>query len=296
MKVAILTDTNSGIDIKNAEKMGIYILPMPLMIEEREYLEGVDINHTKLFEALAVKKDVHTSQPSPGAIMDMVEKIKGDGFDQIVYIPMSSGLSTSCATATALADDFPGELFVVDNHRISITMVDAVLDAKYMAEQGENGQQIKEYLEKTAYDSSIYISVDNLYYLKKGGRVTAAGAAIAAIMNIKPVLTIQGGKLDAFSKARSMKLCRKRMIEAIKSDREKRFGEYSAERLSIGVAGAFDKEEDAREWYECVREAFPEHDVFYAPLSCSVACHVGMNAIGVGITVKLPRPAGDNIF
>lgn len=285
MSVAILTDTNSGITVEAGKEMGIYVIPMPVIIDGRDYFEGVDITHAQLYQAMEEDREVSTSQPAPGALMEYWDQILAEGHDEILYIPMSSGLSTSCNTATMVAEDeYEGKVWVVDNHRISVTMEDSVRDAKVLAEKGMSAQQIKESLETHAYDSSIYISVDTLKYLKKGGRVTPAGAALAAIMNIKPVLTIQGGKLDSFTKARSMKQCRKKMLEAIKIDAQKRFGDLPAEQIRVGATGSFMNPEDEKVWQEEVKKAFPDYHVFWNPLSCSISVHVGMNAIGIGIS------------
>ena len=286
MKTAVMTDSNSGIKPEEAETLGIYSLPMPVIIDGKVYSEGKDIAQEQFYGDMLAGKDVSSSQPSPGDVMDMWDEILKSGYDQIVYIPMSSGLSASCHAAIQLAQDYDGKVQVVDNHRISVTMRQSVMEAKRMAENGATAEEIKKKLEKDAYNASIYIAVDTLEYLKKGGRVTAAGAAIGAVLNIKPVLTIQGEKLDAFAKVRGMKKAEIKMLDSIEDDLNNRFGNVDRDKIRIGAAGTFLKEEDAEQWYEMVRERFLEiKDVYYDPLSFSIGCHVGPNAIGIGISV-----------
>lgn len=196
---------------------------------------------------------------------------------------MSSGLSGSCQSAAMLAKDYNGKVFVVDNHRISVTQETSVYDAKHLAESGFSAARIKERLEKHAYDASIYISVDSLEYLKKGGRITPAAAAFATVINLKPVLTIQGDKLDSFAKMRGMKLCEKKMIEAMQKDIETRFSDIPHTQLVIATAGTFENPADAEHWRQTVQNAFPDYDIRYSPLSCSIACHTGINAAGAGV-------------
>lgn len=289
MKTAIVTDTNSGIAVEAGKKSGIYVLPMPVIIEETCYLEGVDITNGQLYSAMINDKELSSSQPSPGDVMTLWDDILNDGYDELVYIPMSSGLSGSCHNAAQLALEYDSKVWVVDNHRISVTLMDSVLDAKALADKGLSGQEIKEYLEKSAYQSSIYVTVNSLKYLKKSGRITSSAAAIANVLNIKPLLTIQGEKLDLFAKIRGMKQSQKKMIEAIKVDIATRFSEIPADRLRIGTAGTFENKADATQWLLLVQTAFPETDVYYSPLSCSIACHVGINAAGIGVSVIAER-------
>ena len=210
-----------------------------------------------------------------------------EGYEQVVYIPMSSALSASCHAAIQLSEEYDGKVQVVDDHRISVTMRESVLEAKWMANQGMTAEEIKKRLEENAYNSSIYIAVDTLEYLKKGGRVTAAGAAIGAVLNIKPVLTIQGEKLDAFTKVRGMKKAELKMLEAIEEDLNTRFADVDRKQLRLGAAGTFQKQEDADQWYKMVKDTFENeiHDIYYDSLSFSIGCHVGPNAIGIGISV-----------
>ena len=217
--------------------------------------------------------------------MDLWDQILNDGYDEIVYIPMSSGLSGSCHNAAQLALDYDSKVWVVNNHRISVTLMESVYDAKALANQGKSAKEIKEYLETVAYQSSIYLTVSSLKYLKKSGRITSSAAAIADILHIKPILTIQGEKLDLFSKVRGSQQCEKKMIQAIKNDIADRFSQIPSDRLRIGTAGTFEKKEDADRWLNLVQSAFPQSSVYYIPLSCSIACHVGINAAGIGVAV-----------
>lgn len=283
MRTAIVTDTNSGISIEKAKELGIFIVPMPVIIGENTYLEHQTITHAELYRAMRQHLDISSSQPSPGFVTDLWDSILASGYDEIVYIPMSSGLSGSCQRAAMLAKDYNGKVFVVDNHRISVTQETSVYDAKHLAESGFSAARIKERLEKHAYDASIYISVDSLEYLKKGGRITPAAAAFATVINLKPVLTIQGDKLDSFAKMRGMKLCEKKMIEAMQKDIETRFSDIPHTQLVIATAGTFENPADAEHWRQTVQNAFPDYDIRYSPLSCSIACHTGINAAGAGV-------------
>ena len=289
MKTAVLTDTNSGITVAEGEKLGIYVLPMPVIVQDHYYLEGVDITNEQLYKAMISDQEVSSSQPSPGEVMALWDRVFKDGYDEIVYIPMSSGLSGSCHSAAQLAEDYDGKVYVVDNHRISVTLMESVLDGKALAKQGKSACEIKKILEEQSYQASIYVAVDSLKYLKKSGRITASAAAIANMFSIKPVLSIQGEKLDLFAKVRGLKQSEKKMIEALKADLQTRFADVPKERIRIATAGTFEDEEDSRKWQAYVQSAFPEADVYYVPLSCSIACHVGVNAVGVGATVILER-------
>lgn len=287
MKTAVMTDSNSGITPEEGKKIGIYSLPMPVIIEGDVFYEGKNITQEEYYGAMTSGKNVTTSQPSPGDVMDMWDGILKEGYEQVVYIPMSSALSASCHAAIQLSEEYDGKVQVVDDHRISVTMRESVLEAKWMANQGMTAEEIKKKLEENAYNSSIYIAVDTLEYLKKGGRVTAAGAAIGAVLNIKPVLTIQGEKLDAFTKVRGMKKAELKMLEAIEEDLNTRFVDVDRKQLRLGAAGTFQKQEDADQWYNMVKDTFENEidDIYYDSLSFSIGCHVGPNAIGIGISV-----------
>ena len=285
MKIAIATDTNSSMTQKQAEEHGIYLLPMPVIIDGKTYLEGLNIDNEQLYNAMKEHRDISSSQPSPGQLIEFWENILKDGYDQIVYIPMSSGLSNSCHNAIQFSRDYDGKIQVVDNHRISLTQEASVLSALLLAQQGLTAEEIKNYLEERAYQASIYITVDSMEYLKKGGRVTPA-AAFASVLNLKPILTIQGDKLDTYAKARGMKQAEEKMIEAIKQDRLTRFADVPDHQLRIETAGTFENEEKSEQWRQLVQNAFPSIPVSYVDLPCSIACHVGINAAGTAIMKK----------
>ena len=285
MKVAVVTDSNSGITQAQAKEMGVYVLPMPFMIDGTEYLEDINLTQKEFYEHLSGDHDVSTSQPSPETILNLWEKLLEE-YDAVVHIPMSSGLSSSCQTAKMLADDFDGKVQVADNHRISVTQRRSVQDALEMAAAGMDAEAICKKLEETGLDSTIYITVDTLKYLKKGGRITPAAAALGTLLRLKPVLTIQGEKLDAFAKARTMKQARSMMITAITRDLETRFDDVRGEKTYIDVAHT-DNAEMAQELAAELRELFPETEVRVEPLSLSVACHIGPGALAIAATKKL---------
>lgn len=285
MKIAILTDTNSGIYEEEAEKMGIFVMPMPVIIEDETFYEGSNLTEEEFLEALISGKKVSTSQPAPGDLLDTWDDLLKK-YDQVVYIPMSSGLSHSCSAAMAIAREYEGRVFVVDNHRISVTLRQSVITAKAMAMEEKDADEIKSFLEAEAFRSSIYVSVNTLGYLKKGGRITPAAAMIGSVLNIKPVLTIQGEKLDSFAKVRgNMKKCEQRMMEAVKADIQDRFSDVPEKYLHIGTAGAGLSPDGKREWMEMITKAFPKADVYYNPLSASIATHTGPGAVGLGVSV-----------
>ena len=286
MRTAVMTDSNSGITEKEAQELGIFLLPMPVIIEDEIHYEGQDLTQESFYQSLTSGKNITTSQPSPGDVIAMWEKILQEGYDQVVHIPMSSGLSNSCETAMSLSDEYEGRVCVVDNHRISVPMRESVLDAVEMAKEGKTAEEIRKKLENTAYDASIYIAVDTLEFLKKGGRVTPAGAALGAVLSIKPILTIQGDKLDAFAKVRGMKKCRHKMIEAIREEMNTRFADVERGRLVIGTAGAGLSREEEEQWKNEVADAFPQMAVYYNPLSVSIGCHLGPGAMGIAVCVK----------
>ena len=286
MKIAIATDTNSGITAMEGEKLGVFVLAMPVNLEETIHYEGIDITSEQLYDAMRQHRDVSTSQPSPGQLMELWDGILAKGYDEIVYIPMSSGLSGSCQSAALFAQAYDGRVQVVDNHRISVTQKESVISALRLVEQGYDAGQIREFLEKHAYDASIYITVDSMEYLKKGGRVTPAAATLATVLNLKPVLTIQGDKLDAFAKVRGMKLAESKMIEAIHQDRAERFKDVPESRLLIETAGTLENGELAEHWRQQVQAEFPFAKVSYANLPCSIACHLGMNSVATVIMTE----------
>ena len=286
MKIAIATDTNSGITAMEGEKLGVFVLAMPVNLEETIHYEGIDITSEQLYDAMRQHRDVSTSQPSPGQLMELWDGILAKGYDEIVYIPMSSGLSGSCQSAALFAQDYDSRVQVVDNHRISVTQKESVISALRLVEQGYDAGQIRDFLEKHAYDASIYITVDSMEYLKKGGRVTPAAATLATVLNLKPVLTIQGDKLDAFAKVRGMKLAESKMIEAIHQDQAERFKDVPESRLLIETAGTLENGELAEHWRQQVQAEFPFAKVSYANLPCSIACHLGMNSVATVIMTE----------
>ncbi len=276
--VAILTDTNSGITMQKAEELGIYLILMPILIDGEVYLEEKEIQKEFFYEKLTSGADVTTSQPSPGDILDKFDALLEE-YEEVVYIPMSSGLSGTCQTAAMLAADYDGKVHVVDNQRISITMRQSVLDAIALAEDGKSGAEIKEYLEADALNAPIYLVVDTLKYLKKGGRVTPAAAAIGEVLNIKPVLQIDGGKLDAFAKVRGTKQALKTMLKALESEKDNRL-----KGKKCIINGAYSGDESVGEELEKVlKEAFPEYEIDIYALPMSISTHVGPGTMGIGI-------------
>lgn len=275
-KVAVMTDSNSGITQKEAEQLGIRVLPMPFYIDGELYYEDITLTQKEFYDRLSDNADISTSQPSPADVMEAWEKLL-DTYDEVVHIPMSSGLSTSCQTAVMLSREFEGKVFVVDNQRISVTQRQSVLDAVTLAKQGKSGREIYDILMREKLEASIYITVDTLKYLKKGGRVTPAAAALGTVLNLKPVLTIQGEKLDAFSKVRGIKAAKKVMKEAMKKDITERF---KGQKVYLEAAYTC-TDEEAAEWKKELEEYFPGYEIHMDALSLSVACHIGPGAIAV---------------
>lgn len=271
-----MTDSNSGITQKEARELGIRVVPMPFYIDGQLFYEDITLTQKEFYEKLSGDADISTSQPSPADVMEIWEELL-DEYDEVVHIPMSSGLSTSCETAMMLARDFDGKVFVVNNQRISVTQRQAVLDALELAAAGESGQEIHDILMREKMESSIYITVDTLKYLKKGGRVTPAAAALGTVLNLKPVLTIQGEKLDAFAKVRGLKSAKKVMKEAMEKDIRERF---RGKRVHLEAAHTC-TEEEAEEWKRELEEYFPGYDIHMDALSLSVACHIGPGAMAV---------------
>ena len=276
--IAILTDTNSGITPDQAARYGIYLVSMPVIIDEETYFENESISQDEFFQRLREGACVSTSQPAPGVLMDCWEGLL-ERYEEIVYLPMSSGLSGGCQTAAMLAAEYGGSVHVVDNHRISVTLRQSVLEAKHLASQGKTAQEIAAYLEQDGLEASIYVAVNTLEYLKKSGRVTAAGAAIGTILNIKPVLQIQGGKLDAYKKARGMSAAMQSMIDGLKQDQ---VGRFAGQKLTIRAAYSGDAEAGAA-WQAELQKAFPEMTIGLDPLPISICCHTGEGALGVGM-------------
>lgn len=285
-KIAILTDSNSGITQDAGRTLGIHVLPMPFYIDEKLYLEGITLSQDQFYEKLKSDASISTSQPNPSELCGFWDNLLKE-YDEVVHIPMSSGLSASCETAMGLARDYDGRVQVVDNQRISVTQRRSVLDALELVGTGKNAAEIKEMLEKEKLESSIYITLETLKYLKKGGRITPAAAAIGTVLNLKPVLQIQGDKLDAFAKVRGKKQAKKVMLKAIKSDFENRFAEY-VERGEMCIDAAYaGNPEEAAEWKKEIEEYFPGYDVHMDPLSLSVACHIGYGALAITCSKKV---------
>lgn len=285
-KVAVITDSNSGITQNQAGEYGIYVLPMPFYIDEKLYFEDITLTQEEFYKRLGEGVDIKTSQPAPGDVMDLWNKVLKE-YDEIVHIPMSSGLSSSCETAHMLAEDFDGKVQVVNNQRISVTQKQSVLEAKKMAEQGMGAAEIKSILEEHKMESSIFITVDTLKYLKQGGRITPAAAAIGSVLNIKPVLQIKGEKLDAFTKARGMKLAKKKMLEAVEKELNEMFGP-SMEKEDVIIQAAYTGSgEEAALWAEEIKGRFPGHHFEMDPLSLSIACHIGYGALAIAWTKTL---------
>ena len=283
-RVAIVTDSNSGISQEEAKKLGVYVVPMPFFVNGRVYFEDIDLSQEQFYKLLAEDADVSTSQPSPADIMDLWDDLLRS-HQEIVHIPMSSGLSASCATAQGLAQDYNGKVQVVDNKRVSVTMMQSVLDALALAKSGKSAAQIREILERESLEASIYLMVDTLKYLKKGGRITPAAAMIGSVLKLKPVLQIHGDKLDAYAKVRGVKAAKKTMLDAIKKDLEGRFASYMEKgemKLQVAyttLAG------EAEAWMEEVKAAFPDLEITRMdPLAHSIVCHTGPGVLAVTAT------------
>ena len=283
-KLAIVTDSNSGITQEMGKSMGIYVIPMPFFIDGELFLEDITLTQEEFYKRLGDNSDISTSQPSPGEVMECWDELLKE-YDEIVHIPMSSGLSSTCHAAQSLSQEYEGKVCVVDNQRISVTQKQSVEDAITLREAGKSAAEIKEILEAEKLQASIYITVDTLKYLKKGGRITPAAAALGTVLNLKPVLQIQGEKLDAFSKVRGWKAAKRTMLKAIEKDLEERFSEVR-EDMVLGMAYTCSKEE-AQEWKQEIAEKFPEYEIVEGPLSLSVACHIGPGAMAVTCMKKV---------
>lgn len=283
-RIAIMTDSNSGIMPAEASNYGIHVLPMPIIIDGTTYFEGIDITVEEFYQKQTSGSVITTSQPSPGDVTGMWDRLL-QTHDEIVFIPMSSGLSNTCQTALLLADEEPykDRVFVADNHRISVTQALSVLDAKSLAEKGLTAREIRDILEEEAMDATIYIAVDTLEYLKKGGRITAAAATLGTILKIKPVLTIQGDKLDSFAKARGMKSAFRVMVEAVKADITSRLSHLREQGLlKVGIANTMMDPDKLEEFKEEMKKNFSDMELVYFPLTMSIGTHVGPGGLGIG--------------
>ena len=281
-KIAIVTDSNSGITQEKAKKLGIRVLPMPFYIDGELFYEDITLTQEEFYQRLSEDADISTSQPSPAEVTGLWDEVLQDN-DKIIYIPMSSGLSSSCETAMGLARDYEGKVYVVDNQRISITQQQSVWDAIEMRDKGMSAEEIVDVLMREKLEASIYITVDTLKYLKKGGRVTPAAAAIGTVLNLKPVLTIQGEKLDAFAKVRGIKAAKKTMLDAMEKDIKERFAGKE-----VHLEGAYTcSDEMAQEWKQEIAERLPGYDIVMDRLSLSVSCHIGPGAIAIACSKKI---------
>ena len=286
-KVAIVTDSNSGITQSEAKEYGVTVMPMPFFINDQTYYEDIDLTQEDFYQKLSEDANISTSMPLVGNVTDTWDALLQD-YDEIVHIPMSSGLSGSCETAIMLSQDYDGRVQVVNNQRISVTQRQSVLDAKELAEKGYSAEAIKEILEREKMESSIYIMVDTLYYLKKGGRITPAAAALGALLKLKPVLQIQGEKLDSFAKARTVKQAKKMMIDAMRNDFDHRFNDPEGKNMYLEMAYTHNLE-DAEAFKKEVQAEFPGMEIVLNPLSLSVSCHIGPGALAVACSKKIPE-------
>ncbi len=284
-KVAILTDSNSGITQAQAKDYGVFVIPMPFYIDGKLYYEDIDLTQEQFYEKLTQGGEITTSMPITGNLMDTWDKLLKD-YDEIVYIPMSSGLSSSCATAKMLAEDYDGKVVVVDNQRISVTQKLSAMEAKKLADLGKSAQEICDALMEIKSLSTIYITVDTLEYLKKGGRLTPAVAAIGSLLKIKPVLSIYGEKLDKYSMARTVKAAKQTMIEALKKDMQNVLHTDNLDDVVISIAHT-QNQEAAEKFKEELEAEFPGKEIWIDPLSLSVSCHIGPGALACTVTKKL---------
>lgn len=286
-RVAIVTDSNSGITQSQAKELGITVMPMPFFIDNETYYEDIDLTQEDFYQKLTENASISTSMPLVGNVTDTWDALLQE-YDEIVHIPMSSGLSGSCETAMMLAQDYDNRVFVVNNQRISVTQRQSVLDAMELAKRGYGAEQIKEILEREKMESSIYIMVDTLYYLKKGGRITPAAAALGTLLKLKPVLQIQGEKLDSFAKARTVKQAKNIMIEAMKSDFNQRFNDSEGKNMYLEIAYTYNLEA-AEAFRKEVEAEFPGMEIVMNPLSLSVSCHIGPGALAIASSKKIPE-------
>lgn len=282
MRIALCTDTNAGISLEQSKILGIYLVHMPIIIDGKIFYEEKDISQKDIFDAVNLGKRVTTSQPSAGDIIDLWDGIFNEGFDQVIYIPMSSALSHSYETAKMLSSNYNGKVIVVDNHRISVTLKNSVLYAKKMIDQNFGAQEIKDYLERDSFNSKIYLAVSDLDYLRNGGRIGFATALLGNFLSICPILTIKGFKVDLFSKIRgNIDRCEAKIIEIVKKDLESIDGQ-----VSIGLAGSGIDDNTKDNWISLVKDNFPAANVYYDPLSASISVHTGPKSIGIGFSFE----------
>lgn len=286
MKTAIITDTNGAISLEEGRQLGIYMLPMPVGIENRSYSEGIDITAAELFQAIKQGKEVSTSQPSPGDVTGLWDKVFAAGYDEIVHIPMTSALSGSCQTAQQLSLDYDGRVCVADTSCVSATQRFAVLDALELAKRGASAAEITRHIEANGKQSRIYIALDTIECLKRGGRIGTAAAAVSTVLNIKPIISLQSDGLHVAEKVRGTKKARQTMLDLVEDELNTRYANVPAEKLTLVTAGSLLSEEDEHEWKQQVQSAFPQFHIDYWQLSCSLSCHIGPGGCGVGIVVS----------
>ena len=284
-RIAIATDSNSGITQSEARDLGVYVIPMPFYSNGKTFFEEIDLSQEEFYDLLQNGTDISTSMPTVGDVLSFWDELLKE-YDEVLYIPMSSGLSSSCETAMMLSGEYDGKVQVVNNQRISVTMRQSVLDAIYLASVGMNSMEIKNFLEKTKFESSIYIMVDTMTYLKKGGRVTPTAAALGTLLKIKPVLQIQGEKLDLFGKARTAKQAKSMMTEQLAKDFANRFQTPDGSQMNIAVA--YTKNiAPALEFQSELQQIYPNHEILVRPLSLSISCHIGPGSLAVACTKKI---------
>ena len=285
MKVAIMTDTNSSITVEEGKRDNIFLMTLPVIIGDETYIEGENLSTDELYQGMLEGVPVKTSQPSPQDLMDMWKDILAQGYDEIVYIPMTLALSSSYNTAAAFAQEFEGKVQVVNNYRLSSMLYEAVYDAKAYAEKGMGAKEIKEKLESESKNSFMALTLDTLKYLKEGGRVSASKALVANLANIKPIMVLQEAKIDAVKKARGLNMAKNKLIEYVKDKVQEMYNEYAPEKISIGIIDTFINDEDSKDLLERVKKAFPNFKIMARKCPCSIACHVGANALAVSATV-----------
>ena len=287
MRTAIVTDTNSGISVAEGARLGVFVVPMPLLVDGELRYEGVDLTPEEFYAAQQAGRDVSTSQPSPGDVLDLWDRVLEE-YDELVYIPMSSGLSASCQTAQGLAEGYEGRVQVADLRRISVTQELAVRDALELAKRGLCAADIRARLDEVAMDAMIYIGVETLTYLRRGGRVTPAAAAMANLLNIKPLLKIHGERLDAFAKVRGVKACKQRAVEATRESVEE--FQRRGWNFVVGTAHTYRTPEDIRDWQQTLEDSFPGIPAFHGELALSIGCHTGPGAFGMGVVRRVDLP------
>ena len=286
MRTAVVTDSNSGIPMTEAAALGIHMISMPVIIDGKTYYENENITRMEFFDLLKRDRDISTSQPPVGSLIEMFDEVLKTS-EELIYIPMSSGLSGSCQSALLTAADYDGKVEVADNRRISISQKQSVLKALKLAEEGKSAKEIREILEKEKTEAVIYLTVSTLTQFRKSGRITPAAAALGNLIHIHPVLKTDGGKFDVFTNAHGFNKAKSSMIRAVHHARTERFGSIPDDQLYVAAADSFENSRDSEKWIAYVREQFPQFDFFHNPLPLSIVCHTGADAIGIGM---FPKP------